>query len=86
MKENALIIIKISSLGHSLQCLIIESIDYKTLNPSSGYLLNKKPLRWANTKIEDMSKERSAYINGLRKADGGDFSPMISYLEALCNE
>jgi len=50
------------------------------------YLLNRKPLRWANAKLEDMSKERQAYINGLRKADGGDFSPIINYLEALGNQ
>ena len=50
------------------------------------YLLNKKPLRWANVSLENISKERHAYIASLRKADGGDFSAMINYLEALGNE
>jgi len=50
------------------------------------FLLNKKPLKWANVKLEDMSKERTDYIDGLRKADGGDFSEMMHYLEKLGNE
>jgi Fic-DOC domain mobile mystery protein B len=50
------------------------------------FLLNKKPLKWANVKLEDMSKERANYIDGLRKADGGDFSEMMHYLEKLGNE
>lgn len=50
------------------------------------FLLNKKPLKWANVKLENMSKERRNYIDGLRKADGGDFSEMIHYLEKLGNE
>lgn len=49
-------------------------------------LLNKRPLRWANAKLEDMSIERAAYINGLRKADDGDFSEMLHYLKELGNE
>ncbi|MCL1052153.1 mobile mystery protein B [Shewanella abyssi] len=50
------------------------------------FLLNKKPLRWANVKLEDISEERAAYIAGLRKADGGDFSEMVHYLERLGNQ
>ena len=50
------------------------------------FLLNKKPLRWAKAKLEDMTTERAAYIAGLRKADGGDFSEMVDYLKKLGNE
>lgn len=50
------------------------------------FLLNKKPLKWSNVKLEDISKERAAYISGLRQADGGDYSAMIQYLEKLGNE
>jgi hypothetical protein len=50
------------------------------------FLLNKKPLKWANVKLENISKERRDYIDGLRKADGSDFSEMIHYLEKLGNE
>lgn len=50
------------------------------------FLLNKKPLRWAKVKLEDMTTERAAYIAGLRKADGGDFSEMVDYLKKLGNE
>ncbi|PKG38948.1 mobile mystery protein B [Psychromonas sp. Urea-02u-13] len=50
------------------------------------FLLHKKPLKWANVKLEDISKERGAYISGLRKADAGDFSEMVHYLDRLGNE
>lgn len=50
------------------------------------YLLNEKPMKWANVKLEDMSEERSAYISGLRKADAGDFTEFTEYLRKLGNE
>ncbi|MFA0194082.1 mobile mystery protein B [Vibrio artabrorum] len=50
------------------------------------FLLNEKPMQWANVKLEDMSEERSAYISGLRKADAGDFTEFTDYLRKLGNE
>ena len=50
------------------------------------FLLNKKPLRWAKAKLDDMTTERAAYIAGLRKADGGYFSEMVDNLKKLGNE
>jgi Fic-DOC domain mobile mystery protein B len=50
------------------------------------YLLNEKPMRWANVKLEDISEERTAYISGLRKADAGDFAEFTEYLRKLGNE
>jgi len=49
-------------------------------------LLKKNPLRWANVKLEDISQERTAYITGLRKADGGDISELVQYLKRLGND
>ncbi|RBW66306.1 mobile mystery protein B [Vibrionales bacterium C3R12] len=50
------------------------------------FLLNEKPMQWANVKLEDMSEERSAYISALRKADAGDFTEFTDYLRKLGNE
>ncbi len=50
------------------------------------FLLGKRPLKWANVCLEEISKERSNYITALRKADGGDFSEMIQYLNKLNSE
>lgn len=49
------------------------------------YLLGEKPMKWAYAKLEDVTEERSSYISGLRKADGGDFSEFIKYLQSLGN-
>jgi Fic-DOC domain mobile mystery protein B len=49
------------------------------------YLLNEKPMKWANAKLENMTEERSSYIYSLRKADEGDFSEFIEYLKHLGN-
>lgn len=49
------------------------------------FLLKEKPMKWAEAKLEDISAERSAYISGLRKADGGDFSEFLEYLRSLGN-
>lgn len=50
------------------------------------YLLDEKPMKWANVRLEDMSEERSVYISGLRKADAGDFTEFTEYLRSLGNE
>ncbi|GLS89010.1 hypothetical protein GCM10007916_00770 [Psychromonas marina] len=49
------------------------------------YLLEEKPIKWAYAKLEDVTEERSSYISGLRKADSGDFSEFIKYLQNLGN-
>jgi len=49
------------------------------------YLLDEKPMKWANAKLENMTEERSSYISSLRKADGGDLSEFIEYLQRLGN-
>lgn len=49
------------------------------------YLLGEKPMKWAYAKLEDLTEERSSYITGLRKADEGDFSVFIKYLQSLGN-
>lgn len=49
------------------------------------YLLKERPMKWAEAKLEDMTAERSAYISGLRKADGGDVSEFVEYLRKLGN-
>jgi mobile mystery protein B len=48
-------------------------------------LLGEKPMKWANVKLDGMTKERALYISVLRKADGGDFSAFITYLKDLGN-
>ena len=50
------------------------------------FLLDEKPLRWANARLEDMTAERAAYISALREADKGDFGPIVQYLQKLGNE
>jgi hypothetical protein len=42
-------------------------------------------MKWAEAKLEDMTAERLAYISGLRKADGGDFTEFVEYLRSLGN-
>ncbi|EKE80646.1 mobile mystery protein B [Idiomarina xiamenensis] len=49
------------------------------------YLLDEKPMKWANAKLENMTEERAAYISSLRKADRGDFSEFLNYLQSLGN-
>lgn len=49
------------------------------------YLFGEKPIKWAYAKLENITEERSSYISGLRKADGGDFSVFIKYLQSLGN-
>ncbi|MGR6862879.1 Fic family protein [Aliivibrio salmonicida] len=49
------------------------------------YLLDEKPMKWANAKLDDMTSERSSYISALRKADKADFSEFIKYLQNLGN-
>ena len=49
------------------------------------FLLKEKPMKWAEAKLENMSMERSSYIQGLRKADAGDFSVFLKYLKKLGN-
>jgi Fic-DOC domain mobile mystery protein B len=50
------------------------------------YLLNEKPMKWANAKLENMTAERDSYITGLREADVGDLSTFIKYLQSLGNK
>ncbi|MDU0113811.1 mobile mystery protein B [Psychrosphaera aquimarina] len=50
------------------------------------YLLNEKPMKWANAKLENMTEERNSYISGLREADVGDLSTFIKYLQSLGNK
>lgn len=50
------------------------------------YLLNEKPIKWANAKLENMTEERNSYISGLREADVGDLSTFIKYLQSLGNK
>jgi Fic-DOC domain mobile mystery protein B len=50
------------------------------------FLLNDKPMKWANTKLENMKEERNSYISGLREADTGDLSNFIQYLQRLGNK
>lgn len=49
------------------------------------FLLKEKPMKWAEAKLENMTTERAAYISGLRKADGGDFTEFVEYLRNLGN-
>ncbi|WP_084683707.1 hypothetical protein [Psychromonas hadalis] len=49
------------------------------------YLLKEKPMKWANAKLEDVARERSSYISGLRKADGSELSEFIEYLQNVGN-
>lgn len=49
------------------------------------FLLKEKPMKWAKANLEDMTTERAAYISGLRKADGGDFTEFVEYLRNLGN-
>ena len=49
------------------------------------YLLGEKPMKWANARLEKMTEERSSYVSSLKKADGGDFSEFIEYLQRLDN-
>jgi len=50
------------------------------------FLLNDKPMKWANIKLENMTEERNSYISGLREADTGDLSNFIQYLQRLGNK
>ena len=49
------------------------------------YLLNEKPIKWANAKLEKMTQERLSYISSLRAADKGNFLVFRQYLEDLGN-
>lgn len=49
------------------------------------FLLNAKPIKWANVELERVSNERDKYIGALRKADAGDFTLIERYLLDIGN-
>lgn len=40
--------------------------------------MNENPIHWGNVDLLDTSKHRGEYINALKRADMGDYQPLLS--------